>query len=321
LFANMAASSARSRLRMAASLAANVGGFEIDRRLTALENQAAESSLLQSMQKIDSAPQDQEQWAAAQNSLYEFRDKLLAAGIQLESIYLTDAFGTQVARAPKTDSVGKNFAFRHYFHGLDQDLDPRSDDYSPPPPSTRPIVSNAYVSTNKDDAGQYPIKTSFSVPIIGSEPSGEAKVLGRLGMSVRINQLSIFEQLETLDLDGVLIETKAYNWGTGSANGLILDRIRDHAPATTVPVNSVLNGDAGREDQIQDQMPRLSSSSLESLASRSLTNARATLLAGFFDPIVAEDESDAAIANLTIPHRPELRTGWTVLFIDRPITE
>ena len=140
-------------------------------------------------------------------------------------------------------------------------------------------------------------------------------------MSVRVNQLSIFEQLETLDLDGVLIETKDYAWGTGSANGLILDRIRDHAPATTVPVNSVLDEDQASEDLIQDQMPRLSPSSLQNLAASSLPKTRASLLTSFFDPIVSNQGRDAAIANLTIPHRPELRTGWTVLFIDRPLSK
>lgn len=321
LFANLAAASARARLQMAASLAASVGGFEIDRRITLLENEAKRAQFVQAMLDIHSHPGEPELWLPAQNMLYAFRDSLTDRGFQLESLFLTDAAGTQVARSPKTNSVGENFAFRHYFHGLDEDLDTREPGYSAPPPSRRPIVSNAYVSTNRNEAGEYPIKTSFSVPIFGDQQDGEPQVIGRLGMSVRINQLSIFERLESLALDGVLIETKDYTWGTSSAKGIVLDRIHSQTPGTTVPVNSVLEEDADSEKEIQDAMQRLTSGSLDMLDRQLDSSQNAQLLTAFYDPAVAPEQQDAAVANLFIPHRGELDTGWTVLFIDRPTVD
>lgn len=317
LFARKADASAKQRLRMAATLAANVGGYEINRRIELLEREASSPELKDALLDIEADPANRDGWLPVQNLIYEFRDELVASGVQLESMYLTDATGTQIARAPKTSSVGKNFAFRHYFHGLQQDLDPHSTEYqqNPPAPAKVPVISNAYVSTNRDPTGEFPIKTSFSVPVLLTNEAGQERVIGRLGMSLRINHLAVFDRLAELSLDGVLIETRDYAWGSTNANGIILDRIRNATDDVTIPVNSVLTPNQNTEDQVKDSMPRLDVDALSELMSQA-NGQSASLISNFYDPSVSRQARDAAVAPLTIPNRTDLSTGWTILFME-----
>ncbi len=319
VFARRAEASAQQRLRMAATLASNIGGLEIDRRISLLEREAANPMLVESLVAIEAEAANRDLWDRPQNLLYEFRDELAAAGVQLESMFLTDARGVQIARAPKSSSIGKSFAFRHYFHGLKQDLDPSSPEYlrNPPSPATGPVVSNAYVSSNTDRNGKHPIKTSFTVPVrLVVDRQGSQRVLGRLGMSLKINDLAVFKRLEELTVDALLIETRDYDWGTGQATGLILDRIHSDNRGFAVPENADLGTDDAAENEVKDSMPRLATSTIDALLGTMRESGEASLIPDFYDPRISLRARDAACAPLAIPYREDLQTGWTVLFIE-----
>lgn len=319
LLTQYADASAKQRLSMAAELASNVGGFEIDRRFTLLEQAAKDPRLIGLL--ADADPTDKDSWIPIQNVIYEFKDELNDAGVELESLFLTDAQGNQFARAPKSGSIGKNYAFRHYFHGREQDLDPKAQSYkdNPPSPAIGPVISNVYVSTNRNANGEYPVKTAFTVPVFQlKDGEEEAEIIGRLGMSVNINHLSILDRLADISISGALVETRDYDWGEHSARGLILDRIQTRAPTITVPVNSILQEDAKTENEIKASMPRLTKSSTDLLLDAYALGANASAITSFLDPAMSEEKHDAAFAQLTIPHRPNIKPGWTVIFFESP---
>jgi eukaryotic-like serine/threonine-protein kinase len=317
VMAGRAQASARHRLRMAAALVSNVGGFEISRRTSLLEIEASKAELIETMKKIEANPNNEELWEDAQSLVYEFRDDLEASGIKLDSLFLNDSRGTQVARAPKEDSIGKNFAYRQYFHGGEKDFDPESPEYThnPPRASAETIVSNVYVSSNKAQSGQVSIKTAFSVPIVVRNQE-TTRVVGRLGMSLQIQELGIFDSLKDLPLRAVLFETRQYPWGTGTAQGLILDRFNSgielvadsEADQETQPTNL-------SEEAIKDAMVRLTP---QTLAKVMTSSAQGDLIADFSDPAIGNDRSATACAELRIPYREGLDTGWKVLFIEIP---
>lgn len=317
VFARRAEASAQQRLSLAADLAANVGGFEINRRFALLEREAARPELIAAMLKISERSDDRELWDKPQAILWEFRDDLMQNDIQHESVFVMDAQGVQVARAMKSDSIGNNFAYRHYFHGNKEDLDPESAEFqaTPPAPARGPVVSTAYVSTSEDrETGEHPIKTAFSVPIFQTTELGERKILGRLGMSLKINDLAIFDSLKELSLGAVLIETRDYRWGSSSARGLVLDQFNtDKSPRAAAPINTVAE-DGLSETAVKDAMPRVSAESLEQIMFD--TGSHTKLVPNFYDPQICRVRRDAAYARLHVPYRDDLTTGWTVLFVE-----
>ncbi len=317
-FASLAKNSASERLTLAATLAGNLAGFEIDRRISLLEKEASNPELLEAMVALHVDPDKRELKERVQNLIYQFSDEVESSGVKIESMFLTDDTGTQVARAPKSDSIGKNFAYRNYFHGLKEDMDPDSEEYqaNPPPVGTRPIVSNAYVSTNQDSDGNYPIKTSFTVAVMHRNAAGQQQVLGRLGMSMVINDLEVFERLASLDVDAVLIETRDYTWGTGQATGLIMDRLMNDAAGIAAGSNPEAVGSEQSLSEVQDTMPRLAADSVSRVIDEANRADDAFLIPSFSDPQISSRVQEAACARIAIPYRADLKTGWTVIFID-----
>lgn len=315
-----AKNSARERLRLAATMAAHIGGVEIDRRIRLLEHEAQDPQLAHILSELPQVALDSELreplLEKARIVLYEFKDELEEAGIEVESMFLNDLTGTQIARAPKSDSIGENFAYRNYFHGLSEDLDPTSPSYlaNPPKPAPGLVVSNVYVSTNQDKNGEYPIKTAFSVAIQGTGENGAKHIVGRLGMSVRVNDLGIFDGLFDLSADACLVEMRDYTWGTGTARGLILDRKTHVARSFAVPGSFASETEA--ENAVKDAMPRLDAHATQTVLS--VTNARqeAFLIPDFLDPQVNQIRQDAACATVRIPYREGSQTGWAVIFYE-----
>jgi eukaryotic-like serine/threonine-protein kinase len=339
VLARRAEASAAHRLRMAAALVSNVGGFEIERRISLLEIEASKKQLLEAMAKIDAsydtkatpkdnkvaapdekeaapddadaALDDKEIREELQTMLYVFRDELDAAGIKLDSLFINDSKGIQVARVRQEDSIGKNFAYRQYFHGGDKDLDPESDEYkkSPPKVSSQSLVSTAYVSTNKAQGDVPSIKTALSVPIKSQE-----KVLGRLSMSLQIQELKIFDSLKELPLRAVLFETRDYPLGQKSAEGLILDRFNSESDEKSDDKDD--NGDEkpNTEMALEDSLPRLETKTLGKV--EKVQGTKVELIPDFFDPAIGRTKAATACAELRIPYRNDIKTGWKVLFIE-----
>lgn len=313
VLAQRAEASAQHRLKMAAAMVSNVGGFEISRRLSLLEVEAAKPALLEAMQAVQQEPDNREIWIAPQNLIYKLRDDIEASGVQVDSVFLNDAQGIQIARAPNDTSIGKNYAYRQYFHGGLEDYDPSDPKFQQlaPQPSSLPIVSNAYVSTNKNKQGGYAIKTALSVPIVIHD-QGNSRVIGRLGMSLKINELSIFDSLAGLPMDAVLVETRNYQWGSGRAAGLILDRFA--AEPTAVTNQSASVDSTATTHQLQDAMPRMEERTLKILGQHSGDATR--LIPNFYDLQVNHEQGEVACVDLNIPYRSEILTGWKVVFIE-----
>ena len=322
-FAHQAKASARERLRLAATMAANIGGFEIDRRLSLLEHEAQSPQLVAIMADIAKTPEDRGLWEKSQILMYEFKDLLTQSGVEVESMFLTDARGTQVARAPALDSIGENFAYRNYFHGLTEDLDPESPGYrsQPPGPALGPVISTAYVSTNQDQFGEYPVKTALSVPVVATDAQGVRSVVGRLGMSVRVNDLGVFQGLSNLTADAYLVEMRDYTWGNNSARGLILDRKGNNDQTFAVPGQALAAGTSlasqeASEEEVKDSMPRLSPELAEQVLSVIQTRSEAKLIPSQADGPLIQSRHEAACAVVRLPYRPGIQTGWAVLFYE-----
>lgn len=315
VMATKAQRSAQDRLKMAATMVATMGGMEIDRRIKLLEEESKSPELIEILTAIGAEPDNRELWKAAQLHLYAMKDRLVDAGVEAESVFLTDVRGTQVARAPESESIGGNYAYRHYFHGVDSDWDPASERYKSDPPeiAVRPILSNAYVSTNRADDGRYPVKSTFAVTVMSPGAGGESMPLGRLGISIFINDLKVFEQLSQLSIDAVLVEMRDYPWGSGSARGLLLDHLRQANNDRTVRRDD--DRDA-TEAMLMDAMPRLSETTAASMLKSLQYSNGAVVMPNFSDPQFGDRRLDAACAELKLPYRESGETNWMVLFIE-----
>jgi hypothetical protein len=311
--AEKANQSARDRLQMAATMVATMGGMEIDRRIRMLEEQAADPAMVDLVQQLEMQPEDEALWNRAQLMLDDFKEKLGEAGVEVESVFLTDAKGLQLARAPWGQSVGENFAYRHYFHGRDHDLDPQAEEFlnSPPPPASFPVLSNAYVSTNRLGNNKYPVKSSFAVAVTSGENDPSRRVLGRLGVSIEINDLKLFKRISELSIDAVLVEMREYPWGSGNSTGLVVDRLRQEQISS-----SDADAEPITEQEVKDAMPRLSPRSVSQLSSIGAGADQAVVIADFHDPLFGDRHLDAAYAELRLPYQHQSATNWMVLFID-----
>ena len=113
-----AAETARGRLHLAATLAADASGTDLDLRWRMLERSAASTPLREMLTAIAADPENRELWAPVQNWLRFRSDELEEQNIQFQSLFVLAADGTQVARDPfSRSSVGGNYAWRDYFHG------------------------------------------------------------------------------------------------------------------------------------------------------------------------------------------------------------
>ncbi len=315
-----AKTSARERLRLAATMAANLGGFEIDRRFSLLEHEAQASPLLNAMVAIHNMPEDRSLWDKPQVLMYEFQDLMTQSGVAVDSVFINDERGVQIARVPKSDSIGENFAYRNYFHGQPKDLDPLSPGFAAPLPAKGLVISNAYVGTSQDKSGEYPIKTALSVAIVEVDARGTKSVVGRLGMSVRVNDLGIFKGLTNLSADACLVEMRDYAWGSDTARGLILEqKISDHetfsVPARSADTTTTSQENRG-EVEIKDAMPRLNADTIEALIELPEARNDVNFVSGFLDSQINATAQDAACATVRLPYRDDVSTGWAVLFYE-----
>lgn len=315
VMATKAKVSAQDRLKMAATMAAALGGMEIERRIRILEDEARSTELINILENINGDPSDDARLEKALLFLYAMKDRLRKNGIVIESVLLMDAAGTQIARAPERESIGNNYSYRHYFHGDGEDRDPESPEYlqNPPSISLDPVLSNAYVSTNDEEDGRFPVKCTIAVTVTNVDDAGERYALGRLGASIFVNDFEIFHQLNELSVDALLVEMRDYSWGTGSAQGLLLDHLRDSDSEAVVQQGARRDTS---EKELMDAMPRLSGRTVESMRQALANSDGAVVIPGFSDPFLGNQKKDAAIARLQSSHRGAGDTNWAVLFIE-----
>jgi hypothetical protein len=184
----MAADEERARqtaLVMAARLAASTAALEIDIRWRILEHEAENPSLVGALAAFDAAAGPARQVGSPEQkaiqSVIDRLERIHRDAIAAESWFVCDALGVQVARSPKSVTIGESFSFRNYFHGGDADLPPGT----PAEPLSTPHRSSVYKSRS---TGR--LKVAFSVPIwSGPEGNDDRRRLGVLVMTFDVGML------------------------------------------------------------------------------------------------------------------------------------
>lgn len=167
---------AREASQFAARFVAETAGREIDRRWNVLEQAALDPQLRSVLGESALGPTTPsvalQRWI---ETLSQDNRELAAA-----SWFVTSVTGLQVARSPVSDTIGKNWAFRDYFHGLGREL-PRNS----PPGSIRPIVRPHRSVVFPSQATRTRL-VAFSVPIWST--GADRRVVGVLGMTVELGR-------------------------------------------------------------------------------------------------------------------------------------
>jgi hypothetical protein len=312
-----ASQAAKDRLGMAAALAALAGGSEIESRFAMLEKEAINPALIKAMQNIQQSPSDRALWRVAQGIVDQKSQELKQVqGAHHESLFVVGEDGTQIARSPySNESIGGNYAYRDYFHGLGYDLK----EGETPSPAIGNVLSAAYRSTHQD--GQ--IRTAFSVPIKVRDAEGE-KIIGRLGMSLPINALRILDlkAMRGLNVRSMLVDMRDYPWGkeNRSAVGLVLDGSNSRA-SDEQDTEAELAGYT-QADEVPMLAPQLvkriqlameSESDDRTLTTKSWQAGWGTMTSGKRD--AGATHGEVAFMPIRMPHRSggEAETGWIVL--------
>ena len=104
---------------------------------------------------------EEQDWTDVQSWL-EKRYIANQSAVKTSSWILNGIEGTELARVPEAESIGKNYAHRDYFHGRGRDLTPGSEDTRDIRPLPDQVVhmSAVYESTNTAT-----LMVAFSVPI------------------------------------------------------------------------------------------------------------------------------------------------------------
>ncbi len=199
-------------LHVAAKLASERVGREINNRFRIL-NQVA-PTLEEEARAVVENPGDESLWDGLQGRME--KEKLNHdADAKSESWFVISRQGVQVARAPESVSVGKNFAFRDYFHGQGANLPEGSENVEP---ITGSNLSAVYVSTTSSQ-----LKVAFSVPVWNGKRGDDRAVVGVLAMSVDLGDFRVLDQGELRgDKEVLLVDLRDVRIEGTNRRGLIL---------------------------------------------------------------------------------------------------
>jgi serine/threonine-protein kinase len=220
--ARLAAEEAREQaLGATARFAARTIVREVALRWAVLEGAASEPALHRLLRALETPGQlrlrpERRQLLAWLEQQYH--DNYLTT--RATSWVLTDAQGRHLARYPDDPKlVGRNFAFRDYFHGQGKDWPESARGFKP---LTEPYCSVVYESQATGHR-----LVAFSVPVWGTKgPSGDRPVRAVLSMTVELGHFGTLQTSLARDQIAVLVDTRS-DWLEGvHRKGLIL-----HHPA------------------------------------------------------------------------------------------
>ncbi|QDT00655.1 protein kinase domain-containing protein [Adhaeretor mobilis] len=285
---------ARDGLAIVARNAARVNlAPQLGERFEILAAAARDPALREALLRINEDPDDASLRAALQDWITKQYSNS-SEEAPAESWFVNCSNGIQVARFPSKDSIGKNFAYRNYFHGGSVDLS--EEEAKRAKPLIDPKLSAVYESSTS-----HKLKVAFSMPIWNAPASGEKRdVLGVLAMSV---DLGSFEGLEA-SLRGinqvVLVDTRPDAVAGKAGEGLILDHpFYSHKADPENP-------------------PRVSDEVLAKLKTAT-TNGDGQFLNGYTDPLAEKKEQlfwgayEPVEVTLKSEEDRKLSTGWVVL--------
>jgi hypothetical protein len=228
--------------RFAARFVAETAAREVDRRWGALEEEAATPAVRADLAEIARQRIATAQGEQLRQRLQQFIEEISTEHAELgaTSWFLADATGLQWARVPESDTIGRSWAFRDYFHGRGRDY-PRDQvpaDLRPIRAPHRSVVFSSQASGNRIVA--------FSVPIwSGRRDDPRSQVLGVLGMTVELGR---FGELRPGAREGsrqvaVLIDSREDASGRKGLllqHPALLERLRRRQPLPSYHVGAAL---------------------------------------------------------------------------------
>jgi len=244
----------------AARFVARVAGEELDRRYRAVERvasseqlrkvltEAAEQPNLRRLLKQLSDPKfaEEELTDERQEELAKLRKEFvdhpsrLAVQKELAALadaarwpkaagwFVTDASGVQVARAPEGPTLGKNFAWRTYFHGGPQDV---PETQRPEEHITHTTLSAVFLS-RADNRW----KVAISTPVISNQADGAflgvAAMMVDLGGFVELQggeqQFAVLVDMREGDKKGVILQHPLFKQFEAGRQGKLPDRFKNY---------------------------------------------------------------------------------------------
>lgn len=322
--------------RFAARFVAETAGREVERRWGALEAAANDPMMRDVLVELGQGPApgnvnpgDNESEArygadrrrALQAVLQEWlqRREQQHQALGATSWFLTDVHGLQWARVPFSPTVGRNWAFRDYFHGRGRDLLTNPDGYGTPVDIApiraphRSAVFDSQASGNRIVA--------FSVPV-WSEPSesGPPEVVGVLGMTV---QLGHFGELNPGERQGALqvaalIDSREDQPGQ---RGLILQHPQLSRMLAQRPSHSLMP-----RLRVDSEVLHRLDQARRGMAQGDPGASRLLTFVGYVDPLGPRSNSDWLVALEPVIVRGR-DTGWAVIVqepysdVTRPVTD
>ncbi len=320
--------------RFAAEFVAEAVTRKIEKRWELLQSVAHDPELARLLEAAQSSPGMDDPARLELQRFLERRHQQLDEERQIW--LLNNGLGIQLVRIPPdVASIGRNFSFRDYFHGLGRDLSPES---PAQPPIQEPHLSVAF----QGKASRQQL-VAFSVPV--RAPGDEANpgaILGVLSMTVPLGGFAELSTSSSADhkqravlvdlrpdennLPGAVIEHPAYNSAALSFDKLEGGRV--HLLASDLPRLEAAGQLAFEVTQLSQQLqharrslvgaPAESIGQLEqSLAVKNRELAAVDFLVNHHDPFSQHSDDAWLVAVrpvLTGDSRETLRrTGWMVM--------
>ncbi len=189
----VAESTRRDNLGMSARFLAKSIAQEIDLRWRVLETEASSSVLRNLVAEYNREHQPgSKPTAESLNQAQQWLDKRFIAhssAVKTASWFVNSLDGTQLARSPAGESIGKNFAHRDYFSGLGKDFEPLREAAAAPIPLENRIV---YMSAAFESTNTRTLMVAFSVPIWNDGPENyQRQRIGILCMTVELGDFAL----------------------------------------------------------------------------------------------------------------------------------
>ncbi len=172
--------------RFSAQFVAESVGRQIDQRWRILEQAADDDELRARLKAANGRGPGSPEWRAVQERLDWLRQHNDSAA-RAYFWWADDAAGNEVALSPlerdsREGTVGRNYAYRDYFHGLGED----KAEGERPPPLRGPHRSAVYLSK-----ATHAWMVAFSVPVRGGEEKDNDEVVGVLALAIRLGDFEV----------------------------------------------------------------------------------------------------------------------------------
>lgn len=285
-------------LQTSARLGAKSVGQEIDRRWWILQSQANSVRLRELVTAINNDPANRDLWQPLQLWLTDrFLERQQA--VRSTSWFVNAMDGTQVARCPRSQTIGENYAYRSYFTGRTTAMTP--EEARGVPPHNKPVhMSGVFQSTNTGT-----LMLAFSVPIWDRSPDEpNRKSIGVLCMTAEIGYFELPEAAMLVDTREDFLQTEAHR-------GLVLhhDQLGHRSRDQSLP---------RIDDNLLERIDKLFKTKM---AGR---NDSDIVIDHFQDPVLPDRPATlAAVEPVLVAGRDEddqglFNTGWAIIVVDRP---